>query len=534
MVPVKMEIDVLVLGGGSAGLCSAMAAREAGASVILIYKAGGNSTAVAAGGYAVVLKDSVGDSVEQFIADAERSGAGLVEPDLLHRLAEGAIPAIERAAGWGVEFYRTEDGQYRRFRSGGHTFPRSLRCASGRGSDTYGVLYRRARACGITMLKDTLITELLRSGERVVGAAGMDEQGRPLVIAAKTVILATGGMAALYEHTTTTSGVTGEGYIMALESGCRLRDMEFIQFMPTTLAAPASLKGKLVNDTLRGEGAYLLNRSGERFMTRYAPDLMEVSARDVLSYAIATEVSAGRGSPAGGVYVDARHIPEKALLQSFGAVKALRAAGIDPSHSLIEVTPAAHFSCGGVAIDVNCRTGVPGLYAVGEVTGGIHGANRLGATALTENLVFGQIAGALAAEESKKISIAQTLDWPDAERCVQGAQADPDASAFLMAEEQEIRRILWTCGGILRNGEGLSSGLVRLGVMTAHVSELPTPCFSQQQKKRRLIQLVALAQLVLQSALRRTESRGCHTRTDFPNQDPSQSASYFLTYERAK
>ena len=155
------------------------------------------------------------------------------------------------------------------------------------------------------------------------------------MIAAKTVILATGGMAALYEHTTTTSGVTGEGYIMALESGCRLRDMEFIQFMPTTLAAPASLKGKLVNDTLRGEGAYLLNRSGERFMARYAPDLMEVSARDVLSYAIATEVSAGRGSPAGGVYVDARHIPEKALLQSFGAVKALRAAGIDPSHSLI-------------------------------------------------------------------------------------------------------------------------------------------------------------------------------------------------------
>ena len=159
---------------------------------------------------------------------------------------------------------------------------------------------------------------------------------------------------------------------------------------------------------------------------------------------------------------------------------------------------------------------------------------EVGATALTENLVFGQIAGALAAEESKKISIAQTLDWPDADRCVQGAQADPDASAFLMAEEQEIRRILWTCGGILRNGEGLSSGLVRLGVMTAHVSELPTPCFSQQQKKRRLMQLVALAQLVLQSALRRTESRGCHTRTDFPNQDPSQSASYFLTYERAK
>ena len=261
---------------------------------------------------------------------------------------------------------------------------------------------------------------------------------------------------------------------------------------------------------------------------------MEISARDVLSYAIAAEVAAGRGSSSGGVYVDARHIPEKALLQSFGAVKALRAAGVDPSYSLIEVTPAAHFSCGGVAIDINCQTGVPGLYAVGEVTGGIHGANRLGATALTENLVFGQIAGALAAKESKMVSNEQTIDWPAAEHCVQGAQADPEASAFLMAEEQEIRRILWTCGGVLRSGEGLSCGLVRLGVMAAHAAELPTPCFSQQQKKRRLMQLVALAELVLQSALRRTESRGCHTRTDFPNQDPSQATSYFLTYEQEK
>lgn len=528
MRPVELETDVLVLGGGSAGLCAAMAAREAGARVTLAYKRGGNATAVAAGGYAVVLPDAADDSMDRLMADALRSGTELVDQTLLRRLAERAYPAIERVTEWGVEFYRNEDGSYRRFRSGGHSVPRSLRCASGRGSDSYGVLFRRAGEEGVTMLKNALITQLLRKDGRVRGAAGMDGEGNPLLIAAKTVVLATGGMAALYEHTTTAPGLTGEGYILALEAGCRLRDMEFVQFMPTTLAAPPGLKGKLVNDTLRGEGAAILNSEGERFMERYDPVLKDVAARDILSAAIAKEVAAGRGSPMGGVYVDARHIPERALLQSFGACKALRAAGIDPSRDLIEVVPAAHFSCGGVVIDVDCHTDVPGLYAVGEVAGGIHGANRLGATALTENVVFGQIAGQLAAEEAEKTPAPAGLTWDVPAQC-SDCSPDKGTEDMLTGGEKKIRHILWQYGGILRDAQGLTQGLVELGYLDRQLSELPTPNFTQQQKKRRLTQLVYLASLVLQSALRRTESRGCHTRTDFPDTDPEQGKSIILS-----
>lgn len=528
MTPVKLETDVLVLGGGSAGLCAAMAARETGARVTLVYKAGGNGTAVAAGGYAVVLPDASDDSADRLMADALRSGAGLVDRSLLRRLAEGSYSAIRRAEGWGVAFYRNEDGSYRRFRSGGHTVPRSLRCASGRGSDSYGVLLRRAEQEGVSMLKNALITQLLRKDGRVRGAAGMDGEGRPLMIAARTVVLATGGMAALYEHTTTAPGLTGEGYILALEAGCRLRDMEFVQFMPTTLAAPPHLKGKLVNDTLRGEGAAILNSEGERFMERYDPVLKDMAARDILSAAIAKEVAAGRGSPMGGAYVDARHIPEKALLQSFGACKALRAAGIDPSRDLIEVVPAAHFSCGGVVIDVDCRTDVPGLYAVGEVTGGIHGANRLGATALTENVVFGPIAGQLAAEEAERTELVTDLAWDEPGRC-SDCPPDPETEDLLAGGEKKIRHILWQYGGILRDAPGLTQGLVELGYLDRQLADLPTPNFAQQQKKRRLTQLVYLASLVLQAALRRTESRGCHTRTDFPDTDPGQEQSVILS-----
>ncbi|MEG2119892.1 MAG: FAD-binding protein, partial [Pseudoflavonifractor sp.] len=395
-----LQADVLVLGGGGAGLCSALAAVEGGASVTLVYKHGGNSTAVAAGGFAVVTEGSESDSAECFISDALRSGAQLASPALLRTLADNASRAIETITGWGVEFYRNPDGSYRRFRSGGHTNPRSLRCATGRGSDAYRVMLDRARAKGVRIVRNTVITELLKDGDRIVGAACLGEDGAPLVILAKSVILATGGMGALYEHTTNTPGLTGEGYFMAHEAGCRLRDMEFVQFMPTTIAYPPQFSGKLVNDTLRGEGAYLLNAAGERFMAGYAPQFMEVAGRDILSIAIATEILAGRGSPHGGVYLDARHIPQAAMLQSFGAAKAMRVAGIDPCRDLIEVVPAAHFSCGGVVIDAECRTGVDGLFAVGEVTGGIHGANRLGATALTENVVFGQIAGSNAAKDA--------------------------------------------------------------------------------------------------------------------------------------
>lgn len=527
--------DVFIIGGGGAGLCGALAAVEAGASVTLAVKAGGNCTAMAAGGFAVVLEGEGQDSVDLFLSDALRSGAGLADTRLLTRLARDAPAAIARISDWGVEFYRRDDGALRPFRSGGHSVPRSLRCNKGRGGDAYRIMLHRARDQGVQIVKDALITDLLKDGNRVIGAAGMDSEGQPIIVSAKTVILATGGMAALYEHTTNTKGLTGEGYVLAREAGCRLRDLEFVQFMPTTFAWPPHLKGRLVNDTLRGEGAYLLNSNMERFMEQYDPDFMEVATRDVLSIAIASELAAGRGTPHGGVWVDARHIPEKAMLDSFGFARQLIAAGIHPAKDLIEVVPAAHFSCGGVVIDEECRTGVEGLYAVGEVTGGMHGANRLGATALTENVVFGQIAGRNAAAEAMRGGTRRERlpRGAFAERLArQGAPASPGLGERLAQGESQVKHILWQYGGILRSADGIREGKRLLADLRERVGACPTGDFSQTLQSTRLEQLIALAGLVLKAALLRTESRGCHYRTDFPHQNPAQAVSIVLEKDK--
>lgn len=523
-----IQTDVLILGGGGAGLCSAIAAAEAGASVLVVSKAGGNSTVMAAGGFAVAL-EGAGDSTACFVSDALRSGAGLADVRLLTRLAEEAPRAIETLTQWGVTFYCREDGSYRLFRSGGHSHPRSLRCASGRGADAYRVMLQQAKSLGVHFIGNALITELLRKDGRVVGAAGMDREGAPLFLLAKAVVLATGGMAALYEHTTNTPGLTGEGYILARQAGCRLRDLEFVQFMPTTIAYPPQLKGRLVNDTLRGEGARLLNANSDRFMKQYDAQLMENSTRDVISAAIAAELAAGRGTLHGGVYLDARHISPEALSQSFGYAAQMAAAGVDPAQTLMEVVPAAHFSCGGVVIDEGCRTGVEGLFAVGEVTGGIHGANRLGATALTENAVFGAIAGRAAAQDADRAG--EHPLWVESQMETALKQTDqpqnPALNAVLAEGKKELGSILWHRGGILRNAEGLAAGLEELSALENALAIPPEGDFSQTIRALNLHQLITLGKLILRASLERKESRGCLRRTDYPKEDASWNHSIF-------
>jgi len=518
-----METDVLVIGGGGAGLCAALAAAETGARTTLISKPGGSSTVIAAGGFLAVRSGGGRDSVERFVEDALRSGGGLADPELLALLAEGSGGAVDRLKSWGVSFYTLPDGGERLFRSGGHSVARSVRCASGRGADAYRVLLERARAAGVQFVTHSLVTRLEKRDGRVTGASGMDGQGRPLRISARCTVLATGGLAALYDRTTNTPGMTGEGYILARRAGCRLRDMEFVQFMPTTLAYPPSMRGRLVNDALRGEGARLYNGDMEPFMTRYDPAFGDMAGRDAVANAIARELAAGRGSPHGGVYLDARGIPPEALRQSFGFAGALTAAGVDPARQLMEVTPAAHFTCGGAAVDRCCRTGVPGLYAVGEVTGGLHGANRLGTTALTENVVFGMLAGRLAGEESARVLQPALPAEPES-----SGEPSPELDEALERGEADLRRLMWRYGGVLRDAEGLTQGRRQAAALRRSETLVPGGSFAQRQRQARLDQLAELAGLVLEAAEARIESRGCHNRLDYPRRDESQTASRFF------
>lgn len=311
---------------------------------------------------------------------------------------------------------------------------------------------------------------------------------------------------------------------MALRAGATLEDLEMVQFMPTSLVYPKKLKGVIVTDTLRGAGARLLNNQHERFMVKYAPEKMELATRDLVARAIYQEITEGRGTIHEGVYLDATHLDRQTVMQSFTNAPLMIAQGIDPCTEPIEVAPSAHFSCGGVVIDDSCFTGINGLWAAGEVCAGVHGANRLGANALTENLVFGAIAGQKAGQwalHSKKM--APQSCWDDK---VLSLQNLPDGfSENLQQEledlEKEIKDAVWQGAGIVREEDTLRQSVERLKRVGHILSKRNDGTISKEQYTywRRLEGMAFLGEMLVESARSRKESRGVHSRLDYPDTD---------------
>lgn len=524
-MPVNRETQVLIIGGGSAGLCAALAARKNGVDVTLVFKKGGNTTLFAAGGHSVVLDGSGNaDSVESHYHDTMESGSWLNDPRLVRIMVEKGPQEFMAMVDLGVSFIRDAEDRIKCFYAGGHSYPRTIRCEGGNTHQLYRILLAQAKEKGVKILKGFQVLELLADQGKVQGAVGLDAEGNIAVIRAKAVILASGGLGQLYQNTTNPPGITGEGYILGLEAGASLIDMEFIQFMPTSLVYPPKLKGVIVTDTLRGEGAVLLNTKLERFMTRYAPEKMEVATRDVVARAIYQEIIEGRGTQNQGVYIDARDIQRESMLQSFTNAHRLIALGIDPGEKMIEVAPSAHFCCGGIVIDDTGFTGVEGLWAAGEAAGGVHGANRLGANALTENLVFGSIAGRNAAKWAASYSgkwLSPGVETKQLEHlesvCVQ-KDAGEGLRTMLANLESKIKEVVWQSAGIIRKEDTLEKGL---GIMEELYFELEAlgknellgslyPLWS------RLIKMSLLGRIIIGTALRRKESRGVHYRLDYP------------------
>jgi len=518
-----VEADVLVIGGGSAGMCSALAARAAGASVVLAYKTGGNCTSVAAGGFAAVLPGVTDDSVESHYENTMQASLGFADPRLVTLLTRRAGSELRKIIAWGVEFYKTEDGALRRFRSGGHNAARTYRCRGGNVVGFYRILRKQVQEAGVGLLRNCALVRLLRRDGCVCGAWGMDDEGRPLKVQAKAVVLASGGFAGAYANCSAPSGLTGEGLEMAYEAGGALMDLEFIQFMPTTIAYPPEFHGRIVNDTLRGEGAAIYNSENERFMLRYDPKFGDFAGRDSLTIAIATEVAEGRGTPHGGAYLDATALDEKTIFESFGCARRLIAWGIDPRTTRIEVTPAAHFTCGGVVIDERCSTGVPGLYAVGEASAGVHGANRLGANALSETLVFGDIAGGEAAKYAQGVHGAAVADDPVQGLWLERSRPEGgDSDRWLLdAAEAEIKRLFWENIGVVRSQKPLQSAQVRLQSLSdALDARAPAAyTYADNVRRERIRKMARLGLKVASAALERTETRGSHCRYDFKGKD---------------
>lgn len=489
--------DLVVVGSGVAGLTAALDAAELGLRVVVVTKdvVDAGSTRWAQGGVAVVVGDVPGDSVEAHVADTLTAGAGLCDAAAVASILIDGPAAVARLRERGAAFdLDPGTGRAARTREGGHSAFRVVHA----GGDATGAEIERAlvaAAQGLTMLTGHVAVDALRDDAgRVTGVALLDDTGRPGVLHAPAVLLATGGYGQLYASTTNPETSTGDGIALALRAGAFAADLEFVQFHPTVLYdGPTTGRRPLVTEAVRGEGAVLLDRAGRRFMTGVHP-LADLAPRDVVAAAI-TRRLAETGTDC--VYLDARSLDRFA--QRFPTVfAACRAAGIDPVREPIPVTPAAHYACGGIVTDLQGRTAVPGLYAAGEVARtGLHGANRLASNSLLEGLVVGaRAARAVAADAGRRPRSTGRAPAP----------------AVPTAPRGVVQRAMTAAAGIGRDAAGLAAASDTVeSALTMHA---PADRAGVEDAA-----LALLAQAVLAAAGTRTESRGCHVRSDFPERD---------------
>lgn len=487
--------DLVVVGGGVAGLTAARAASLRGLRVLTVSKGGPTDTATqyAQGGIAVVAP--TGDSVESHVADTLAAGGGLCDENAVRSIVTAGPAAIAALTDLGAVFDRGRDGDVSRTREGGHSTRRIIHS----GGDATGAEVQRALgSAGLPVLFGAAVARVLTDERGVTGALVLDERGFG-VVHAPAVLLATGGLGQLYACSTNPSGATADGIALALHAGARVADIEFVQFHPTVLfAAEGRGRRPLISEAVRGEGATLVDSRG-RSVTDGVHPLGDLAPRDVVSRAIAERLAAlGEDH----VFLDARDL--QGFADRFPTITAYCAeAGLDPTRDLLPVAPAAHYSCGGVVTDVHGRTDTPGLYAAGELARtGLHGANRLASNSLLEGLVVGERAGAAAAAERGGLRVEAL---------------DATAPVLPRLERAELQRAMTRDALVVRDETGLLAATTTLS--GAHTQL----CDSVSDLEDAALTLAARA--LVGAALRRTESRGCHTRRDHPIPDPAQAWS---------
>ncbi|WP_395704339.1 L-aspartate oxidase [Rhodococcus ruber] len=492
----EARADLVVVGGGVAGLTAARAASRRGLRVLTVSKGGPTDTATqyAQGGIAVVAPGPA-DSVDAHVADTCAAGAGLCDEAAVRSIVSGGQDAVAALTDLGAVFDRGRDGDIARTREGGHSTRRIIHA----GGDATGAEIQRALgAAGLPVLFGATAARVLTDDGGVTGLLVLDGRGLG-VVHAPAVLLATGGLGQLYACSTNPAGATADGIALALDAGAAVADLEFVQFHPTVLFAAGSVgRRPLVSEAVRGEGARLVDSAG-RSVTAGAHPLGDLAPRDVVSRAIATRL-AELGDD--HVLLDARHL--EGFARRFPTVTAsLAQVGLDPARDLIPVAPAAHYSCGGVVTDVYGRTGVPGLYAAGEVARtGLHGGNRLASNSLLEGLVVGERAGVAAAEERGGLRVET---------------ADADLPARPRAPRAALQQLMTRHASVVRDAAGLA-------VAGANLAAAPTDRCADAPALEDAALTVAARALTL-AAGARTESRGCHTRSDHPGTDPAQRRS---------
>ncbi len=542
--------NVLVIGSGGAGLRAAIAAHEEGSEVLIIGKRIRNDahTTLAAGGINAVLGTvDPEDTWIQHFVDTYQEGYNVADPKTVEILVKDAPNRINELIKWGTPFAKTPEGKPDQRYFGAHTYRRTCYAGDYTGRAILNTLLEKVEELSIPIKDMTYVSKLLvdkQDGEhQCFGAVAFDiVTGERTVYLADSVVLAAGGHTRIWRRSSSRRDEnTGDAMRLALQAGCRLADMEMVQFHPTGMVYPETLAGTLVTEAVRGEGGHLINAEGERYMEKYDPERMELSTRDRVALANYTEILEGRGTKNNGVYLDVSHIGKDEILEKLPRMyrQFMESQMLDISKSPMEVAPTAHYSMGGIVVDAESHsTNVKGLYAAGECTSGVHGANRLGGNSLAEILVFGKISGEEAAKFSSNLDIQKRNREiiKEANEELDGLTKKGDELARPL--QRAVRDIMWKHCGVVRSGDSLKTGLdelMKIKELSTNIDVRPNAeGFSDLAIALDLLGSIDSAEATVRCAIERTESRGAHQRSDYKDMSATQNVNYLIHAENGK
>ncbi len=537
----RVETDILILGAGGAGLFAALHAHQADPSLSITIAVKGllgkcGCTRMVQGGYNVAL--AAGDSVERHFMDTIEGSKWLAHQELAWTLVTKAVERIHELENeLGCFFDRNPDGTVHQKAFAGQTFDRTVHKGDLTGIEIINRLAEQVWARGIHRLEEHRAIELVKTadGTALAGALMIDmRSGGYVFVRARAVLLATGGGPTMYKFHTPSGDKSCDGLAMALRAGLPLRDMEMVQFHPTGLLAGTQTRmtGTVLEEGLRGAGGWLLNGRGERFMARYDPRA-ERATRDIVSRSIYAEMRAGRTSPNGGVYIEMAHLgPDQVRRQFKGMVERCADCGFDLAAGRVEVVPTAHYMMGGVVFEPDCRTELPGLFAAGEDTGGVHGANRLGGNGVANSTVFGGIAGETMAAGGRRHPEACAPDEAVIAASVAGHETPFGRPAGdLGAIRDALSACMWDEVGILRTAQGLDRALQTLDELDAQLQRTGVADDDRSYNLSwhdwlNLRSLIAVSRVIALAARAREDSRGAHFREDFPAAGELAASTY--------
>ena len=520
-----ISTDVLIIGSGGAGSRAAIEVDDAGLKAIIVSKGlsfRSGCTGMAEGGYNAVFKTvDKDDSIDAHFNDTLKGGSYLNDKKLVEILVSESPKRLVDLENYGALFDRQESGEIDQRPFGGQSFRRTCYQGDRTGAELLNALKEEIIKRDIECIEEVMITSLVTDGNQVIGATGLNLKDSSLIyFKAKATILASGGAGQLYPVTSNTFQKNGDGYAISYRAGANLVDMEQVQFHPTGMVAPESKKGVLVTEAVRAEGGKLINSEGERFMSKYAPEKMELATRDVVARSIYQEIIEGRGTENGGVYLDISHLDDDYIDEKLETmVLQFENVGVDIKHGPIEVAPTAHHFMGGLKINTDASSSLDNLFGAGEVCGGVHGANRLGGNALADTQVFGRIAGVSASKAAKESEL-KTNDEMVREEASRIEGLIKKGSVKPKEFKNRIKNLMWEKVAIVREEKTLNEALGQLQEMQKELADLDVGDKKQYNTDLvtalEVINMVEICILTVKSAIIRRESRGAHFRSDFP------------------